>query len=149
MYPPHLPPSAFYQVPVSPWGEGFACRGYFRISMPLPCPTGCSVVFQNLLVFGFLSGGFSRKGERPGRLHLLAVARPSPHYPHYLVMPTLLQFIVIKVLCVFYYVYKFNSCWRTIIRVFLQTKSNLTMWLIFTTMDVIRVKVREIISSTL
>ena len=44
---------------------GLACRGSLRIYVPLPSPTGCSPVSRNLLVFGFLSGGFSRKGERP------------------------------------------------------------------------------------
>ena len=47
-----------------------------------------------------------------------------------------------------YYEYKFNHWWRTSIRVFLQTISNLLMRLIFTMVDIIRVRVWEILFST-
>ena len=43
--------------------------------------------YWHRLVLGFLSGGFSHDGKRPGRLHSLAVACPGPHSPHYLAMP--------------------------------------------------------------
>ena len=48
-----------------------------------------------------------------------------------------------------YFIYKFNNWWRTIIRVILQTTSNLLMRLIFATLGVIRVRARKIRFSTL
>ena len=71
--------------PCQPLG-GFTRRRPIRISLPLPRPPGCSAVSHNLLVLVFLSGGFLQKGERPGRLQSLAVARPGPLYPRYLAM---------------------------------------------------------------
>ena len=81
-----FPPSACTQVPVIIWGVHLL-RVPPRLCVPYsPSPSSpLNLGIVRSLVF--LSGGFLRKGEMPGRLHSLVVARPGPSSSRYLAMP--------------------------------------------------------------
>ena len=84
--PPPLPPSACAHVSIIPWG---VCLSQVPPS-PL-CPWISLPEFYSgsyhFPVLVFLSGGFLRKEERPGKLHSLSVACTSPFSSRYLDIP--------------------------------------------------------------
>ena len=86
--PPPLPPSACIQAPVGPWGVWLSWVPlsplFFRLAL-----LEFSSKSLHILVLGFLLSGFSREGERPGRLHSPSVDFPVPCSPRYLVIPEL------------------------------------------------------------
>ena len=80
--PSHFLPSALSQFPVIPWVIFPYQVHPYPLCLQLTLPE-LSSESSHLLVLGFLSGGFLHEGERPGRLHSLAVALPGPCSPRY------------------------------------------------------------------
>ena len=76
----HVPPLSYNHIHVSPLG--FACHGSihlpFASSSPLCVPLRILTSSDSWFLVRWTS---SRKRERPGRLHSLAITRPCPHLP--------------------------------------------------------------------